>query len=380
MIRTILALCSRDIGHDVMFYRLRQSLVDFQNREISWNYLIHEAEKQGVAPLLYKHIKSLEFKIPSSARRLLQSLYLRNRRSNTIRNKAITEILNAYHLEKIDFLVVKGISLCNFTYSEIGLRPMRDVDLLVKKIDLVKAEKILYELGYLPEKTHDIPDGYYHLVPMIKTIHGLPVNIELHHNLLPFHPQYPLWPLEKSYNTARELTINGISFLTLCLEDTLRYVYLHGFQAPLTYEPFRFMHVADIVSLVDKFLSIINWQKVRNEAPTLINVISRFHYLTPWQKNVCEGLELDILEQPGGYGLPYKGWPQRKFGTVKKTELIPLIKDTLWPSQWWTQIYYGYLRGPDYLKARFIDHPRIIWRWAKAYWKSYVRKTILKKS
>ena len=132
MIRTILALCSRDFGHDVMYSRLDQALVSFQVQGFSWDYLIHEAEKQGVAPLLYTHISSLDCKIPDSARRLLQSLYLRNRRSNTIRNKAVVEIISAYEVEKIDALLVKGIALCNFAYSEIGLRPMRDLDILVK--------------------------------------------------------------------------------------------------------------------------------------------------------------------------------------------------------------------------------------------------------
>ena len=373
MIRKILALCSRDFGHEVMYSQLDQALVAFQDRGFSWDYLIHEAEKQGVAPLLYKHISSLDFKIPDKARRLLQSLYLRNRRSNTIRNKVVAEILRAYEVERIDVLLVKGIALCNFAYSEIGLRPMRDIDLLVKKIDLPKAKKILSELGYRPALDHNIPNDYFHLVPMGKVIDGLPVNIELHHNLLPFHLQYPLWPLEKSYGTARELEINGTRARTLGLEDTLWYVYLHGFQAPLTYEPFRFMHVADIVNLVEKFLVLINWQEVCKEAPTFLNIISRFHYLTPWQKNVTQQLGLDVSDQPGGHGLPYRGWPLRKLKAVTKTDFISLAKDTLWPSQWWLQIYYGHLRGPDYLKARFIGHPRVVWRWAKTYWYAYVR-------
>ncbi len=373
MIRIILALCSRDFGHEVMYSQLDQALVAFQARGISWDYLIHEAEKQGLASLLYQHISSLDFKIPDTAWRVLQSLYLRNRRSNTIRNKAVTGIVSAYEVEKIDVLLVKGIALCNYGYSEVGLRPMRDIDLLVKKVDLAKAKRILSELGYIAALDHDIPSDYYHLVPMGKIINGLPVNIELHHNLLPFHPQYPLWPLERSYTTARKLVINGTHTRTLSLEDTLWYVYLHGFQSPLTYEPFRFMHVADIVSLVEKFLGLINWQQVCNEAPTFLNSISRFHYLTPWHKNVIQQLELEVSDQPGGHGLPYKGWPLRKFETVTKNDFISLAKDTLWPCQWWLQLYYGHLRGGDYLKARFFDHPRMVCRWAKMYWHAYIR-------
>ena len=367
MIRKILALCSRDCGHEEVNSRLNRALVVFTVRGLSWDLLIYEAEKQGVAPLLYKHISSVGFEIPESSRRLLQSLYLRNRRSNAIRNRAIVEVLRAYDLEKIEVLLVKGIALCNFAYSETGLRPMRDIDLLLKKEDLPRAEAILFEQGYLPEDNGDIPDDYYHLVPLRKSIAGLPITLELHSNLLPFHPQYPLWPFEKSFHSACEFEINGTRALTLSLEDTLWYVYLHGFQAPLTYEPFRLMHVADMVSLVENFFDTINWEQIQKKSPTLLNVIALLHSLTPLQQYVSEHLKLDLREQPVGYGLPYTGWPQRKIRKVKKTELASLAKETFWPSPWWLQMYYGYQRGPEYLKARFFHHPRAVWRWAKTY-------------
>ena len=372
MIKTIIALCSRDCGHEDMYSRLNQALVAFQNQGFSWNSLIREAENHGVAPLLYKHCRAAGCAVPKTARRLLQSLYLRNRRSNSIRNRIVSEILTAYAADKIDVLVVKGIALCNFAYSEIGLRSMRDIDLLVRKNDLEKAEKILTELGWKPVQHHAIPEDYYHLAPMRKTVDGLSVEIELHHNLLPFHPQYPQWPLEKSYATARKFEINGIQGRTLGLEDTLWYVYLHGFQAPLTYEPFRFIHVADVVTLVEKFLDRIHWQKVCKEVPTLLNILSRFHFLTPWQERVNRQLELDISDPPAGYGLAYRGWPQRKFVPVPAVDYLPLLKESLWPDQWWLQMYYGHLKGPAYLKARFIDHPQAVWRWVKTYWYAYV--------
>ena len=371
MIRKILALCSRDLGHDVMYSQLRHTLIEYGAKHLSWNPLIQEAEREGVAPLLYKHCKTLDFDIPDQYWRLLQSLYLRNRRSNDIRTSAVCEILYGCDIEKIDVLIVKGIALCSFVYSETAFRPMRDIDLLVKKVDLAKAQKILLELGYVPDTEHDVPDNYYHLVPMRKTIDGLPISIELHHNLLPFHPQYPLWPLERSYSSCLELEINSTRARTLNLEDTLRYIYLHGFKAPLTYEPFRFVHVADIVSVVEKFVHTIDWQRIQKEEVNLLNVISCLHVLTPWQKKVSDQLQLNLNVKTSGPGRPYSGWPHRKLRSVKKRELPRLAIDTLWPFRWWMQIHYGHLGGPGYWRARFFDHPRMVWRWIKAYWFLY---------
>ncbi|MCI5211639.1 MAG: hypothetical protein D3910_23310 [Candidatus Electrothrix sp. ATG2] len=346
MIRTILSLCSRDLSHETMLSRLDQALATFQAQGGSWVQLVREAEKQGVAPLLYKHTRLLNCAIQVTDRRTLQSLYLRNRRSNTIRNKAVREVVQVCCQQGIDLLLVKGIALSNFAYSEIGMRPMRDIDLLVSKGNLAKMQDILLQLGYLPDEGHLVPDDYYHLTPMTKNIDGLPVSMEVHHNLLPFHPQYPLWPLEKSYDTAMEFEINGVTGRTLNLEDTLWYVYLHGFQAPLTYEPFRLIHVADLVTLIEKFHDQINWQAAKEERQPLINALFCLHHLTPWCKQTLEQLELlHIPDRPRQAGLPFNGWPLRKIKKTHWTKLPSLAKETLWPSRWWMQVYYGHLQG-----------------------------------
>jgi len=372
-VQKILALCACDVGTADMYLKLTGALSDFSGQEESWERLIHRAEQQGIAPLLYKHIRHLEFEIPANSRRLLQNLYLRNRRSNTIRNKAVIEIVSACGQEDVDVMPVKGIALCNFAYSEIGLRPMRDIDLLVKKEDIFKAKEILLALGYLEVADHSIPFDYYHLAPLEKTIDGLPVGIELHHNLLPFHPQYPLWPFMKSVQTSREILINETVVQTLSLEDTLYYCYLHGFQAPLTYEPYRLMHVADINSLLEKYSMVLNWHQLNKKTVTLLTSISRFHFLTPWTPEVIQQLDVDIRKKPRGVGQPFCGWPLRKVLGSDSGNMFKLLVNTMFPSQWWMQLYYGHQEGVEYWKARFFYHPRTIWRWIKMYWTVHLK-------
>lgn len=363
----ILQLCARDGFHGPVAKELGNAVAAFQEEGSSWHELITSAEQHGMASLLYKHLKELGAEIPKDARRLLQSLYLRNRRANAARNKAVIEVVTAYREEGVDLLLVKGIALCNFVYSESALRPMRDIDLLVRKGDLEKAQTILVELGYQTVEEHDIPDDYYHLEPMAKMIDGLPVSIELHHNLLPLHPQYPLWPLEKSYPTSREILIEDTTARTLSLTDTLYYVYLHGFQAPLTYEPYQLKHVADIVTLVETFLDELDWSTIQNEMPKLCNSISRFHFLTPWSDDVLKRLHFAVQPQPKGIGKAFNGWPLRKLKASRLAELPQLAADTLCPPQWWLQLYYGHLQGYGYWRIRFFIYPRTLWRWLKSY-------------
>jgi hypothetical protein len=378
MIRKILSLCARNTGHQAMYSRLEQALLIFESTAgaDAWNQLLYEAEQQGLAPLLYHHSKQIDFQFPQDFRRLLHSLYLRSRQANTVRNRAVAEILTRYHAADIPVLAIKGIALCNFLYEEPGLRPMRDMDLLVRESDLDAAQAILLDLEYLPAEQHDIPEDYYHLPPLVKTIAGLPVTIELHRNLLPFHPRYPLWPLEKSYADNRSFIINGITARTLSLEETLQYVYLHGFQAPLTYEPFRLVHVADMVGLVEKYSEQINQKLLQKRWPAAINVLSRFHSLTPLQDKVISRCNLPVEEQQNQAdhlaGQPYQGWPQRHLKDTGIGQLPRLVRDSLLPSRWWIQLYYGHLSGYGYWRARLFEHPREVWRWLKGYFLLYM--------
>ncbi len=373
MIRTILGLCAREHGHQVMYASLQQSLANYAAAQPAWENLVHEAERQGIAPLLYKHISEIGFPLPDAIRRMLVALHLRSRRASSVRNIAISEILAAFRQEEIELLLVKGIALSHLAYGSPAYRPMRDIDLLTRKADLAKAERTLLDLGYQPDNIHDIPSDYYHLAPLTKSIQGLAVSIEVHHNLLPFHADYPLWPFEKSSETAQTFYIDQHLAQTLNLKDSLWYIYLHGFRAPLTYEEFRFIHVADIVNLVEGFHESIKWPELFSEYPALRTLLVCINHLTPWQEQQAALLEPDGTDRPSRPGSPYRGWPLRRLKTVRISEMSGLARETLWPSQWWLQLYYGVLDGPGYLKARFFDHPRQLWRWIKAYWYRFYR-------
>ena len=372
MTRNLLALCARDIGSDLMYGQLQEHLRVYAEQNLPWDVLLHEAELHGVAPLLHKHLSHLGMAIPRHARRQLQSLSLRTRQANAIRNEEIASIVRTLQGENIEVVLAKGIALANLVYSDPGLRPMRDIDLLVSNADTARTSALLADLGYLPEKHSDIPDDYYHLVPVAKIVEGMTVTIEVHRNLLPLHAQYPRWPLERSLDSALPFVIQGAAVRTLSLEDMLWHVYLHGFQPPLTYEPFRLMHVADMVSLVVKFLDDIDWPELRRTFPTVVNVLSCFHWLTPWPEPIAGRLGLDTENRPDNIGVPYQGWPLRRLGTVRGREYLRLARETLWPSEWWMRVY-GHLEGIGYLKARWVDHPRTLVRWGKSYWLHYLR-------
>ena len=367
IIRRIIALCSRDQGHEAIETLLENYLTLFESLGGSWENLIHQAENQGITPLLYKHITSSGYSIPTQARRILQGLYLRHKRSGAIRNSTIAEILTVLQKHSIDCLLLKGIVLCNTLYREPGLRPMRDIDILFKKQDMQYIGELLQGLGFCQATDPAIGEDHHHLDPFVKTTEGLPLSIEVHRELLPAQLSDERWSYENLHETSITFKINGVEARTLSREDTLNYLYLHGLRAPLTYEPFRLIHVADLISFVELNHKHIDWDKLQSDFHSVYNVLSRLHFLTPWDPAVLSALPLDINDTPEHPGLPYSGWPLLPLKAVSGREWFNYFKNTIWPSQWWTQIYYGRITGLDFCKARFFSHPQTLWRWMKTY-------------
>jgi len=363
-VRSIIALCARDQDNEGMQTALSQLLHKFRD----WTTLIQEAEHHGMAPLLNKHLAKVDAQIPRPHKLVLQGLYLRHRRANTIRREAIVEMLVAFKKAHIDIMLIKGSALCNLVYSDSELRPMRDIDILVRGDDAPAAETLLIEMGYQSEIREDIPDGHYHLVPLIKQVGGMEINIEIHHNLLPFLPGFPLRPLESLMDTAIPFNLDGVQALSIGYEEMLWYIYQHGFGMPLSYSSFRFMHAADMITLVEKELGQIDWQIVRAEHPKISNILVALHYLSPWSERVLEALHLPIGKPPKGVGKAYAGWPCRHIRDLKGEGLLFLLKETLLPAAWWLHLYYGAKPGLSQLRTLVWSHPHNVFWWFRIYW------------
>lgn len=106
----------------------------------------------GIAPLLHWQFSTRNLSLPPRA----DGKLLATRRASAVRQQAIesqlTEILDACARESIEPIVLKGAYLAACVYPERGLRPMNDIDILVRSEQLKTVETLLRHLGYI---------GYY---------------------------------------------------------------------------------------------------------------------------------------------------------------------------------------------------------------------------
>jgi hypothetical protein len=159
--------------------------------DCDWDYLSRIVRMHRLGPALHDGIvrKNLLPAIPSKVFNAIRQAKYRHTLRNLAACRELVTVTRLLDAAEIPSLALKGAYLANFTYAEPGLRPMRDVDLLVSKTHAIRAFDLLKANGYRP-CYEGLPEAYLegnkiHLPPLVRP-NGIPV--ELHHRLTFPHP------------------------------------------------------------------------------------------------------------------------------------------------------------------------------------------------
>jgi hypothetical protein len=121
----------------------------FVKRNIPWESLGTLAAMQGVAGLLYYHLKRLDLlsSLPQPFTKQIENDYHRNK----IYGYAVEAEAGALSLNLeeagISVLALQGLSILNI-YGDYGLRPLSDIDLMVKGGQKERLKALLMKAGY----------------------------------------------------------------------------------------------------------------------------------------------------------------------------------------------------------------------------------------
>lgn len=360
---SLLNRCARLQLHGEQQHELKVACGAFRQ----WEELLLQAEEQGMAPLLHKHLVGSGAEVPVDFLRGLRFLCLRHQRANATRLESLRQVLGLLEREGFPSLVLKGAALCQTLYPEVGLRPMRDIDLLLDARDVHHVHELLQQYGFRVAKGR-LPEHYYHLAPLIKDVDGMEVCLELHRGLFPREPPYYHSPsFGEFYERAQSFSMAGSTAFCLSDEDMLWHLFQHGFRAPLTYEAHKLISVADIIGLVEARVEDLDWHRIASQYPQLLRSLPLFHYLSPWQSAVLKKIPALPKVAPSKVGQSYGGWPcKAKVNGVSDRDLWPLLYETACPGHWWLMLYYSTGTGwKAMLYCRLLRHPLHILRWVK---------------
>jgi hypothetical protein len=340
-----LSLCAPPPGSVPVAHQLSTALSAVPSSDV----LANAAEQHGMEPLVLAHIERMGLAIPAGLRDRLRARQAQHAHAASVRTRVLADVVSAMAQAAVPFLVLKGAALAHLVYGDPRLRPMRDVDLLIRKRDAGRALDVLMLCGFKPGGT-PVPSSHHHLQAMAKVLDGVTVAIELHHELLVRTPFVRPRDYDDLIRRSQPFEWGGMSCRTLGCEDMLWHVYAHAFVIN-TLRPgaIRLLSVADLVHATEAWIDRFDWARLRGQYGRLARALHVLHDLVPWSPRVMEVLR-EQLERPASAVRVYPIDSDPSWSAA-------LIPDVLWPPEWWFRMRYGITAWPRWVWFRGVGHP-----------------------
>jgi hypothetical protein len=144
-----------------------EGIKDILRNPLNWEEVLQSAFWHGIAPLVYHKLKGIQEShfMPQEVMDKLKGAYQGNLARNMYLYAELKRILDAFSEKGVEVIVLKGAALAKTVYGDIGLRPMGDIDLLVKREDLPRAEKTMSGAGchFDVKNIERYKENHYHI-------------------------------------------------------------------------------------------------------------------------------------------------------------------------------------------------------------------------
>lgn len=233
-----------------------------------WREVGRLAAHYQLAPLLFSTVNGqTDLSVPADALETLRQSHRGTAAANLAVIHGLGVMLRALAARGISTIVLKGGYLATSAYGHIALRPMRDVDVMVRPADLRAAVECLISIGYACDDVEAALascNSAAHVEPLKKP-NGPAV--ELHWNIE--GPDSPFAvDLDGLWARAQAVRIAGADALTLGREDFLLHLCLHAARhLTRDWDDCTVLKgVCDLARAIGHWGSDLNWEAVAERA------------------------------------------------------------------------------------------------------------------
>jgi len=242
-------------------------LRDLLGRRLDWQRAGVIACQNRVGPLVYSALRRLPMPPDATpALEVVKCAYVATAARNAVLFGALKMVLEALSAGRTPVIVLKGAALAETVYPERALRPMADIDLLIREEDLEKAECQLRDIGYEvahdPQTKTELRTRHHHWVfrSARPVAGGIP--IELHWSLDP-RGQPAGWDVRALFERATAASLAGADALILEPEDLIlhlcRHLCRHRFNGGV-------IALCDIAAAISHYDGGVDWSRVQARA------------------------------------------------------------------------------------------------------------------
>ena len=324
--------------------------------EQNWAAFIITVERHGIAEIVLRLAQRHCLALPDFVFVKLKGLAVRHSASANARYKVMQMVCEELGAKKLDFAVLKGTALLPLIYHDEGRRPMRDIDILVRREQRADVAHSIETIGFDLPKTH--PDKYSrdsHQMPNATlTVDGFIISLEIHHDAIDRDTKGHLY-FDESIE-LREVTWREVTFAALNHEMMLHHLCRH-LASRHPGSTLKLINVIDVIRYSEAFISEIDWDVIKHRYPHVLNTLRCLHVLIPLPATVVKvlgGVSGETISGAGEIAMSLRDI------TVSSVPVRTKLKLMFCPSDWWLHLFYGVAPEKSLFWAKYVNHPSAI--------------------
>jgi hypothetical protein len=208
-------------------------------------------------PQLYRRLEQQGVRDPSMSK--LKGLYRHTWYGNQLRRRDTARLIAALRERGVDAMLLKGAALTLLHYRDPGLRPMDDVDILVRTHQWHAAVDVLVDQGWRPRVP--VTPRHVEATHAMDFVDAQAQRIDLHWHVLPDS----CWPGadDEFWKRASTARLHGAEASVLDATDQLFHTCVHGVKWDHV-SPVRW--IADAAMILDDRTATIDWDRLARTA------------------------------------------------------------------------------------------------------------------
>lgn len=254
--------------------KIHEKFRSHEIKKIRWNTFLSRARENGVSAIVSGTLNRFErylSEFPSFVSEELKKDYYLNAAKNILTFEELGKILGALREGGISVMVLKGAALASTVYKNLALRPMADVDLLLKKEDLLRADARLKLLGYGPaDRPAESTDSCLSYLTSLDYRKHSPNSPSFHvhwhfvNSTVPNDSYIHDINIENIWRDAEEAGIAGVKTLAMAPHHLIIHLSEHALR--VSHSATKLSYFYDIYEAINSYGSRLDWNKFVDES------------------------------------------------------------------------------------------------------------------
>lgn len=241
---------------------LEQTITTWQ--ESDWEDFLAEARAEKLQPLLYEELAG-QHMLPVAVEETLKSEYQYTARRNLYLLHELQDVIDRLSQAGIGAVMLKGAALIESVYNNIGVRPMLDLDLLIREEQAPQVLQLLIDEGYCQDVEPHSGSALLFENEQLLIKPGIePVPLEIHWHL--FDSPYYQQQLDLDWFWEQTTPLKSADKTVLLFTPEAQLLHLFGHLALHHAAKPAILWLIDLAEVLTSYQEQIDWDLVLQKA------------------------------------------------------------------------------------------------------------------